>query len=140
MKRTIIVVAILLLCHNGFSQSLNFKDMLDLYSKQDIKTFLTFRSFFPVEKDANHVMYIKNLGTKTTERIVCNERVISYTTPNIGYVQAIMNQLPKQFTLVSKNVQDMDTFLRFQSNELMVMIDITKTPAAFSSISISKKR
>jgi len=140
MKKILFIVLCLFLCPRGYSQSLKFNDLLNLYQKQNVKKFLIDNGFSPIERDADHIMYNKNTKTNIAERVLCNKKAISYTTPNPAFIQVIMKQLPKQFKLISKSTAETGTFLQFKRGRLTVTINLTQMPAAFNSISISKTK
>jgi hypothetical protein len=133
-------IAPLLLCLNGFGQTLSLQEVLNLPNLKDVKSFLTAKSFEQTSQDVNFQVYLLNKGTNKQEKLVYTpQRVaVAYSTSNLDYLNSMVQQAQKQLQLVTKNDNESAAFYQFSDANFNIMININKLKGS-GTVGVAKK-
>jgi len=139
MKKFLFIVLILF-CIKGYSQTLSFKDIVDIANGKNVKSLLTAKSFTSNDPDANPLIYFLNKGTDKQEEVIYETKRsgVVYVIKSLEYLNSLAKQAQKQFHLILKDDQKTDTFYQFGDMNFTIEINIDKIRGK-GSISAGKR-
>lgn|GEM_PF-6589224 len=144
MKRLFLIITFIAFYINANSQSLTFKDLLNLANQASSKPFLTPRKFILENEDNRVEQYIKNKGTDSCETVTFYKpgghgARCSYWSADSAYVHTILIQIQKQYHLIFKDFGPGENYYQFGDEHMDIRVDMEKKSPGSGHVSVGKK-
>ena len=121
------------------AQKITFADLLHIFRNNDAATFLKGKGF---EKDPYFTKfdcYTLNHNTDHEESVWYMKRSTSYRTYDAKYMHSLLKEIKKAYPVILEDETIEPAYHQFGNTSVNIMVNISKTPNTFNSISISHR-